>query len=158
MVLHDTFLATLFHPQILSPLPMLLRKRDKKGRRGEGEVTFPSTREHVVVPMPQDRIPMAKWPESNMASTHITGWHVKGFLSYAKAFGCRIPDDRCLPRPGPNEVVLLTTFQERGLGLPVHHFFHGLLYYYKIKHHHLASCRILHIVMFITLCEAFLGI
>jgi hypothetical protein len=109
-------------------------------------------------PFELDRVPMAKWLESNMALICITDLHVKGFVSYVEASGCRIPDDRCLPRSGPDEVVLLAAFQERGSRLPAHHFFFGLLHYYKILLHHLAPYGILHITVFITLCEAFLGI
>jgi hypothetical protein len=43
-------------------------------------------------------------------------------------------------------------------GLPTHQFLCILLRYYQIELHHLSMGGILHIVAFIMLCEAFLGI
>ena len=49
-------------------------------------------------------------------------------------------------------------FHIRGLGLPVHRFFRGLLHEYGLELHHLTPHGVLHIAVFITLCEAYLGI
>ncbi|KAK1692715.1 hypothetical protein QYE76_009412 [Lolium multiflorum] len=46
----------------------------------------------------------------------------------------------------------------RGLAAPIHPFLRGLLYVYGLQLHHLTPNSILHISIFITLCEAFLGV
>jgi hypothetical protein len=63
---------------------------------------------------------MAQWTVLKMSSDRITTLHVKGFISVAEAYEWRIPDDRHLPSPWPDEVVSLAAFRERGLGLPMH--------------------------------------
>ena len=47
---------------------------------------------------------------------------------------------------------------ERGLGLHASDFFHGLLHYYNIHMNHLSPNSILELLIFVHLCEAFLGI
>jgi hypothetical protein len=46
----------------------------------------------------------------------------------------------------------------RGLGFPVSDFFRGLLHHWGVQVHHLTPNSILHISIFVHLCEAFLGI
>jgi hypothetical protein len=60
--------------------------------------------------------------------------------------------------PVEGYVVSLVAFYERGFGTPQHQFLHSLLWYYGLKHHHLAPSGVLHIAAFLTLCEAYLGI
>ena len=43
-------------------------------------------------------------------------------------------------------------------GFPVSDFFRGLLHYWGVQVHHLTPNSILHISIFVHLCEAFLGI
>lgn len=57
-----------------------------------------------------------------------------------------------------NESVLFTDFVERGLALPPSDFFRGLLHFYKLHLFHLNPNSIVHISIFVHLCEAFLGI
>ncbi|KAK1653857.1 hypothetical protein QYE76_071662 [Lolium multiflorum] len=46
----------------------------------------------------------------------------------------------------------------RGLSAPIHEFLRGLLFVYGLQLHHLTPNSILHIAIFITLCESFLGV
>ncbi|KAK1609320.1 hypothetical protein QYE76_032993 [Lolium multiflorum] len=46
----------------------------------------------------------------------------------------------------------------RGLSAPIHPFLQGLLFVYGLQLHHLTPNSILHISIFITLCESFLGV
>ncbi|KAK1630928.1 hypothetical protein QYE76_005243 [Lolium multiflorum] len=46
----------------------------------------------------------------------------------------------------------------RGLSAPIHPFLRGLLFVYGLQLHHLTPNSVLHISIFITLCEAFLGV
>jgi hypothetical protein len=49
-------------------------------------------------------------------------------------------------------------FYERGFGAPSHWFLRSLLQFYSLELHHLTSLRILHMVAFVTLCEAYMGV
>jgi hypothetical protein len=62
-----------------------------------------------------------------------------------------------ISRVGGGYVVAYTTFYERGFSVPVHQFLRSLLQYYGLKLHHNPS-RILHITVFVTLCETYMGI
>ena len=57
-----------------------------------------------------------------------------------------------------SEIVLFKAFVERGLALPACDFLRGLLFFWGIQLHHLTPDLILHIAIFVQLCEAFLGI
>ena len=58
----------------------------------------------------------------------------------------------------PDEMIIFTHFIERGLALLTSDFFCGLLEFYKLELVHLNPNSILHIAIFVHLCEAFLGI
>jgi hypothetical protein len=49
-------------------------------------------------------------------------------------------------------------FYERGFGVPPHQFLCSLLQSYGLDLHHLNPLGILHMVVFVTLCEAYNGI
>jgi hypothetical protein len=53
---------------------------------------------------------------------------------------------------------MFLAFLLRGFSFHVHEFLHGLLFVYGVQLHQLTPNCSLHIVCFITLCEAFLGI
>jgi hypothetical protein len=53
---------------------------------------------------------------------------------------------------------MFTAFLFRGLSLPAHEFLHSFLSFYGIQLWQMTPNSILHLSIFITLCEAFLGI
>jgi hypothetical protein len=55
-------------------------------------------------------------------------------------------------------VVAFAAFYERGFGVPSHRFLRSLLQYYGMELHHLTPSGILHIMTFVALCEAYMGI
>jgi hypothetical protein len=55
-------------------------------------------------------------------------------------------------------VVSFMAFCERGFDVPLHPFLCSLLRYYGLKLHHLTPSEVLHIAVFITQCEAYLGV
>jgi hypothetical protein len=63
-----------------------------------------------------------------------------------------------IPTPNTKEIVVLTSFFQRGFGLPTYEFLHGLLHHYQIELIHLNPDLILQIVVFMHLCEAFLAV
>jgi hypothetical protein len=62
------------------------------------------------------------------------------------------------PNPPAGFSVMFLSFLYRGLSLPAHKFLRHLLRVYEIQLWQLAPNSILHLAIFITLCEAFLGI
>ena len=54
-------------------------------------------------------------------------------------------------------MVSFLTFHERGLGYPAHWFLCGLLNEWGLELQHLNPTGVPHIVGFVTVCEAFLG-
>jgi hypothetical protein len=62
-----------------------------------------------------------------------------------------------MPTPNTNEIVVFTSFQ-CGFGLPICDFLRGLLDHYQIELVHLNPNSIFQIVVFVHLCEVFLGI
>jgi hypothetical protein len=63
-----------------------------------------------------------------------------------------------IPTPNTNEIVLFSSFFQHGFGFPACDFFCGLLDHYQIELVHLNPNSILQIIVFVHLCEAFLGI
>jgi hypothetical protein len=55
-------------------------------------------------------------------------------------------------------MVAFMAFYERGFGMPPHPFLRLLLWYYGLELHHLTPSGVLHIAVFVTLCEAYLGV
>jgi hypothetical protein len=63
-----------------------------------------------------------------------------------------------IPTPNTAEIMVFSSFFQRGFGLPACDFLLGLLDHYKIELVHLNTNSILQIAVFVHLCEAFLGI
>ena len=80
----------------------------------------------------------------------------KGFLPPQEVAYWRVPGRKEFLQPRPNEVVSFLTFHERGLGYPVHWFLRGVLNEWGLELQHLNLTGVLHIVGFVTVCEAFL--
>lgn len=70
----------------------------------------------------------------------------------------RAPVGHLTPGAGRGEIILFKSFIERGLGLPSSKIFRGLLHFYGLTVNHLTPNGVLHISIFVHLCEAFLGI
>jgi hypothetical protein len=63
-----------------------------------------------------------------------------------------------VPAPAEGYVVSFVTLYEWRFGTPSHRFFRSLLRHYGLELHKLTPLGVLHIVAFMTLCEAYLGI
>ncbi|KAM0825031.1 hypothetical protein ACQ4PT_069829 [Festuca glaucescens] len=70
----------------------------------------------------------------------------------------KMPGDESSPHPPIGFRVTFVDFLIRGLAVPVHEFLRGLLFIYGIQLHQLTPNSLLHISIFVTLCECFLGI
>ena len=70
----------------------------------------------------------------------------------------RLPGDEEIPDPPEGWRVIFLSFLFRDLSLPSHEFLHGLLLVYGVQLWQLTPNAILHVVVFITFCECYLGI
>ena len=70
----------------------------------------------------------------------------------------RRSDEESFPHERGDESVIFLPHILRGLGFPVSDFFRGLLHHCGVQVHHLTPKSILHISIFVHLCEGFLGI
>ncbi|KAK1646682.1 hypothetical protein QYE76_064487 [Lolium multiflorum] len=68
------------------------------------------------------------------------------------------PSEESYPSPPMEYRVSFVDHLIRGLSAPIHDFLRGLLFVYGLQLHHLTPNSILHISIFITLCECFLGV
>jgi hypothetical protein len=71
---------------------------------------------------------------------------------------CRMPEDSASPMLAGGYIVTCVVFYEWGFDVPSHWFLHFQLQFYGLELHHLIPSRILHIAVFMTLCEAYMGI
>ena len=69
----------------------------------------------------------------------------------------RLPEDKTEPRPQEGECVLLATHVDRGFSLPPHPFFRGFLNFFGAQLHHFSPNTITYLVVFMSMCENFLG-
>ena len=99
---------------------------------------------------------MSNWKSSTVRKSVLEAFVQKGFLSPQEVAHWRVPGGEEFPQPHPNEVVSFLTFHEHGLGYPTHWFLRGLLNKWHLELQHLNPIGVLHIVGFVTVCEAFL--
>jgi hypothetical protein len=99
--------------------------------------------------------PAQIWGTSMVKERDLNALRSAGYLTAED--DARVPGNEMVPRPPAGFRVLFTAFLVRGLSLPAHEFFRGLLFFYGLQPHHLAPNSILQIACFITLCECFLG-
>src|SRR4051794_17401580 len=76
----------------------------------------------------------------------------------ADATMIRIPRNESRPKPPKGYDVMFVAFLVRRLSLPAHEFLRGLLFTYGIQLWQLTANSLLQVAIFVTLCEAFLGI
>ena len=99
------------------------------------------------------------WARSTIKDAHLMKLREQGLLPPAEQLAVRAPSPKeVLPEPRANERVCFAEFLPRGFSLPLHDFVSGLLFAYGVQIHDLTPNGVLHIAVFITLCECFLGV
>ncbi|KAK1601294.1 hypothetical protein QYE76_016751 [Lolium multiflorum] len=98
----------------------------------------------------------AEWERSKISTQDINLLKKLGINKQPKAL-C-FPSEESYPTPPMGYRVSFIDHLIRGLSAPIHHFLRGLLFVYGLQLHHLTPNSILHISIFISLCEAFLGV
>ena len=101
--------------------------------------------------------PQGDWPRST-ASTRDKNRAVKLGLIPDDPNAVIFPGSDTRPNPPPGFTVVFLAFLLRGLSLPAHEFLRYLLLHYGLQLWQLTLNSLLHLSIFITICEAFLGI
>ena len=99
-----------------------------------------------------------EWVRSTVARETLDEMVVEGVLQDQVTAGWRPTVGPPFPAPDTNELVVFEAYFIRGFGIPAHLVLRKLLVYYGINLCHLHPNSILHISLFINLCEAFIGI
>jgi hypothetical protein len=102
--------------------------------------------------------PVEEFETSTVDDSAVQKLEGLGLIPPKSLIGWRTAPGEDFPMPSQEEIVVYTKFFVAGLGLPTSDFFRGLLQYYGLELVHLNPNSILHISIFIHLCEAFLGI
>jgi hypothetical protein len=104
---------------------------------------------------------MDLWGRSSFTDK-ITSWLIEDELLRPVTNAAQpewiVPGNKYELNPPTGYVVSFTHFHERGFGTPTSNFFRGLLHYYGIELQNLNPNSILHIAVFVALCEDYLGI
>jgi len=109
-----------------------------------------------------EEVTMAKragdWTRSTMKLSKLEGYRRDGWLPSTEQLPTRLPGDEVCPQPKEGERVCFHDFVNRGFSFPIHDFVRGLMYAYKVQLHDFTPNSIMHIAVFVVLCECFLGI
>jgi hypothetical protein len=97
------------------------------------------------------------WPASTMSKRDEKKARSLGLIP-AKEGNIILPGSASRPNPPADFTLMFVAFLYRGLSLPAHEFLRCLLLSYGIQLWQLTPNSILHLAIFITLCEAFLVI
>ncbi|KAM0904955.1 hypothetical protein ACQ4PT_017682 [Festuca glaucescens] len=101
--------------------------------------------------------PQCDWVASSITKRDEKKLRSLGLIS-ANEGDVIFPGSDSRPKPPNGFTVMFPAFLHRGLSLPAHEFLRCLLFSYGIQLWQLTPNSILHLAIFITVCEAFLGI
>ena len=102
---------------------------------------------------------MDLWCRSDVTLVRIEGLVNHGLLrGRTDAVEWLVLGHEDAPAPLDGYVICFAPFHERGLTVPPHPFFRGLLHHYQIELQHLNPNGIQHIMAFIVMCKGYLGI
>jgi hypothetical protein len=105
--------------------------------------------------MATEDLRLSEWERSKISNQDANLLKKLGFMKKEKML--IFPGEESFPTPGIGYRVTFIDHLIRGLSTPIHEFLRGLLFVYGLQLHHLTPNSILHISIFITLCECFLG-
>ncbi|KAK1617657.1 hypothetical protein QYE76_023174 [Lolium multiflorum] len=103
----------------------------------------------------QDLVTM-EWERSKISAQDINLLKKLGLSKKKDAL--RFPSEERYLSPPIRYRVSFVDHLIRGLCAPIHVFLRGLLFVYGLQLHHLTPNSILHVSIFITICECFLGV
>jgi hypothetical protein len=124
--------------------------------------SFPTSkkkeRERVLPLLPSQSMAEQDWTPSKVTQDHLEGQANQGFMTAMELAAYHVPEDPVFPAPAKEYVVTFVAFYERGFGVPLHWFLCSLLQQYSLELHNLTPSGVLHIMAFMTLCDAYMGI
>ncbi|KAK1650556.1 hypothetical protein QYE76_068361 [Lolium multiflorum] len=97
-----------------------------------------------------------EWERSKISNQDMNLLKKLGLTKKENAL--RFPKEESYPSPPIEYRVSFVDHLIRGLSPPIHEFIRGLLFVYGLPLHQLTPNSILHVSIFITLCECFLGV
>ncbi|KAK1616228.1 hypothetical protein QYE76_021745 [Lolium multiflorum] len=97
-----------------------------------------------------------EWERSKISNQDMNLLKKLGFTKKENVL--RFPKEESYPSPPIEYRVSFVDHLIRGLSPPIHEFLRGLLFVYGLQLHQLTPNSILHVSIFITLCECFLGV
>jgi hypothetical protein len=97
------------------------------------------------------------WTTSNITKRDEKNMRSLGLISDDEK-DVRFPGSESRQNPPAGFIVMFSAFLFHGLSLPAHEFLWCLLFSYGIQIWQLTPNSVLHLAIFITICEAFLGI
>ena len=98
------------------------------------------------------------WRKGKLSESAISSLVSRHLLQSRALIQWQSTEGHGRPFEKTSEIVLFNAFVERGLAIPACDFLWGLLFFWGIQLHHLTPNSILHIAIFVQLCETFLGI
>ena len=98
------------------------------------------------------------WKKSKLSEAAISSLVSRRLLQSRTLIQWQPAEGHGRPFEKTSEIVLFKAFVERSLAIPACDFLRCLLFFWGIQLHHLTPNSILHIAIFVQLCEAFLGI
>ncbi|KAK1645827.1 hypothetical protein QYE76_063632 [Lolium multiflorum] len=106
-------------------------------------------------PMATEDRQFSEWERSKISNQDVNLLKKLGFMNQEKTL--IFPSEESFPTPRIGYRVTFVDHLICGLATPIHEFLRGLLFVYGLQLHQLTPNSILHISIFITLCECFLG-
>jgi hypothetical protein len=98
------------------------------------------------------------WPASEVTQVHLQNLISYGYMTVAELATYCVFEDPMSLAPVGGYVMACVTFYERGFSVPSHQFLCSQLQFYGLELYHLTPLGILHMVVFMTLCVAYMGI
>ena len=99
-----------------------------------------------------------EWVRPISSEVEMNSLLVHGVLPNRVMMGWRPVAGEDFPTPRTDELVVFEDYFFRGFGVPIYPFLHQLIAYYSISLCNLGPNSILHVTIFINLCELYLGI
>ena len=95
------------------------------------------------------------WPASTTIEDQLRELVGDGLIQSKDIAEWRAPGEHRVPAPapGPGEIILFVSFIRAGLCLPASAFLHRFLGYFGVSLNHLAPNAVLHLSVFVYLCE-----
>jgi hypothetical protein len=151
------------HPLAQSIIPSppslrLKRKREKKRRKKKRIEKGIIGIQGVLFFLPSQAMVDQHWNPSKVTQGHLQSLTNQGSMMATELAFYHMPEDPVFPMPTDGYMVTFVPFYKRGFDMPSHRFHRSLLWHYGLELHNLAPSVVLHIVTFVTLCKAYMGI